>query len=194
MSISEIVDLKARKKAEAEEQNYVTIGLVRKTVGLDGWLRITLLTDYPDRFQPGSELLFKKRSGEPVKAVVEDWRDHFSETAIEIKLEGADDCDEAAAYINTSIVIPKDEREELEEDEFYPDEFEGMTVLSPEGKIDGKVSRFEAEAPCPYLEIKLTNGSTEIMVPFRKEFIESVDKKNRTVRLVQPVSFHIPVE
>ena len=193
MAISEIIDLKQRKKAEAEANDFVTIGLVRKTVGLDGWLRITLLTDYPDRFEPESELTFKKHNGEPFTAVVEDWRDHFSETAIEIKLKGVDDCDEAAVYVNTSIVIPKSEREELEDDEFYPDEFEGMTIISPEGKTEGKVKRFEAEAPGPYLEIKLAN-STEIMVPFRKEFIKSVDKKNRTVKLLQPVSFHVPTE
>jgi 16S rRNA processing protein RimM len=193
MAISEIIDLKARKKAEAEALDLVTIGLVRKTVGLNGWLRIALLTDYPDRFQPGTELTFKNRNGEPFVATVEDWRDHFSETAIEIKLEGVDDCDEAAKYVNTNIVIPKNEREELEDDEFYPDEFEGMAVFSPEGKNEGKVIRFEAEAPCPYLDVKLAD-STAIMIPFRKEFISSVDKKNKTVRLVKPVSFHIPVE
>ena len=193
MAISEIIDLKQRKKAEAEANDFVTIGLVRKTVGLEGWLRITLLTDYPDRFEPESELTFKKHNGESFTAIVEDWRDHFSDTAIEIKLKDVDDCDEAATCVNSSIVIPKSEREELEDDEFYPDEFEGMTILSPEGKIEGKVKKFEAEAPCPYLDIKLAD-STEIMVPFRKEFIDSVDKKNRTVRLIQPVSFHIPVE
>ena len=193
MAISEIVDLKARKKAEAEADDFVTIGLVRKTVGLGGWMRITLMTDYPDRFEPESELTFKKRMGEPFTAIVEDWRDHFSGTAIEIKLKGVEDCDAAAEYVNASIVIPKSEREELEDDEFYPDEFEGMTVLSPEGNNEGKIRRFEAEAPCPYLEIRLAD-STEVMIPFRKEFIASVDKKNRTVRLAQPVSFHIPVE
>lgn len=197
MAISEIIDLKAHKESGSSNDSWIAVGKVRKTVGLQGWLRIGLLTDYPDRFEPGSEIYIQKRFGEPEMAVVEDWRDHYSDTAIEIKIEGADDCDTASAYVNAMIVIPKDEREELDSDtEFYPDELEGMTVLSPEGGAVGEVVKLEADAPCPYILVKTTydGKATEVMIPFIKKFVGAVDRAKKTVKLVEPISFHVPVE
>jgi ribosomal 30S subunit maturation factor RimM len=90
--------------------------------------------------------------------------------------------------------IPKDEREELDsDDEFYPDELEGMKVLSPKGVCCGRVIRMEADAPCPYLLVS-SEEAGEVMIPFRHDFISSVDKANKSLKLTEDISFHIPVE
>ena len=190
----DIIYIKSAKTAASQEDNWIVVGQIRKTVGLQGWLRVGLMTDYPDRFEPGEELFLKKRFGEPESVVISDWRPHFTENTVDIKLEEVDDCESAAAYVNTLVVIPKEEREELDsDDEFYPDELEGMQVLSPEGKACGIVLKMEADAPCPYLLVKADEAG-EIMIPFRMNFISAIDRKNRTVKLVEPVSYHIPVE
>ena len=51
----------------------------------------------------------------------------------------------------------------------------------------------EADAPCPYLVVD-TNGSGEVMIPFLHKFVGNVNKKDRTLKLVEDISFHIPVE
>lgn len=191
---AEIVSLKPGKAENKPDDLWIAIGQVRKTVGLKGWLRIGLMTDYPDRFQPGSQLFVQKRFGEPETVVVSEWRGHFTDTAIDVKFEGADDCDAAAAFVNAMLVIPRSEREKLRSNtEFYPDELCGMQVVGPDGQPSGKVIKLEADAPCPYLLVQLPD-STEVMIPFRKIFIKSVDRAAGMVRLVEPVSFHIPVE
>ncbi len=190
----EIVRLKQEKSDEKAEDSWIAIGQVRKTVGLKGWLRVGLLTDYPERFQPGTRVFVQKKQGEPEPVVVSEWRGHFTETAIDIKFEGADDCDAAAVYVNTLLVIPRAQREKLRSNsEFYPDELVGMQVLGPDGEKSGQVVKLEAEAPCPYILVRATDA-TEVMIPFKKIFIRSVDRASGTVRLVEPVSFHIPVE
>lgn len=190
----EITRLKAEKPGAGASDSWIAIGQVRKTVGLKGWLRVGLLTDFPDRFQPGSQVFVQNRSGETEVATVSEWRGHFTETAIDIKFDGADDCDAAAAYVNAMLVIPKSQRERLRgNSEFYPDELIGMQVLGPDGQPSGKVLKLEADAPCPYILVQ-TADSTEVMIPFKKIFIKSVDRAAGTVRLVEPVSFHIPVE
>ena len=65
--------------------------------------------------------------------------------------------------------------------------------MSPDGKNCGKVIRMEADAPCPYLVVD-TNGSGEVMIPFLHKFVGNVNKKDRTLKLVEDISFHIPVE
>ncbi len=190
----EVVRLNPGKPDEKSESSWIDIGEVRKTVGLKGWLRVGLLTDYPERFKPGSRVFVQKRTGEPEVAVVSEWRGHFTGTAIDIKFEGADDCDAAAAYVNSMLVIPKTEREQLRSNsEFYPDELPGMQVIGPDGQPSGSVIKLDAEAPCPYILVR-TPDSNEVMIPFKKIFIKSVDRAAGTVRLVEPVSFHIPVE
>jgi len=183
-----------KSESSAEEDSWIVIAKVRRTVGLKGWVRIGLLTDYPERFSPGSHVLVKRLTGEPEPAEIADWREHFSGDAIEVRFAGINDCDAASAFVNTLLVIPKSEREKLRSNsEFYPDELSGMQVIGPDGEVSGEVVTLEAEVACPYLVIKITSGA-EIMVPFRKVFISSVDREAKQVRLVEPVSFHLPVE
>ncbi len=192
MGISEIIDFKAKKSARKASDYWVAIGNIRKTVGLDGWLRVGLLTDYPERFEPGSKIYIQKRLAEPTAVIVDDWRDHFHETTLEIKIQGAEDIDAAAAYVNAMIVIPKTERKELNSDwDFYPDELDGMKVLDPEGTEVGSIVKLETEVPCPYFIIKTElEGNEEVMVPFLKRFIEKIDRTTKTIKLVEPLSFH----
>jgi 16S rRNA processing protein RimM len=196
MGISEIIDLKAKKEAAKASQPWIAIGNIRKTVGLDGWLRVGLLTDHPWRFEPGSEILIQKHTMKPEPVVVDDWRDHFTGTAIEIKLEGIEDREMASIYVNCMVVIPKSEREPLNSDrDFYPDELEGMSVIDPDGTKVGTVLNLEVEVPCPYFIIKTEkNEKEEVMVPFIKRFVKKIDRETKTVRLVEPLTFHSLVE
>ncbi len=190
----EIICLKSAKSVDLPKDNLIVIGQIRKTVGLKGWLRVSLMTDFPDRFEPGEELCLRKQNGSSESVIVSEWRPHYSENTVDILLEGIDSCEIAGAYVNRLVVITKEEREELDsEDEFYPDELEGFQVLSPEGKYCGDVVKMEADAPCPYLVVS-TKEAGELMIPFLHKFIDSISKDNNSLKLVEPISFHIPIE
>ena len=190
----DIICIKSANTVVAQKENWIAIGQIRKTVGLQGWLRISLMTDFPDRFEPGEELLFKRLTGEPESVIISEWRPHFAENTVDILVEGIDDCETASEYVNSLVVIPKEEREELDsDDEFYPDELEGMQVLSPDGLSCGRVIRMEADAPCPYLLVE-ADRIGEVMIPFRHNFISCVDKDKKSLKLAEDISFHIPIE
>ncbi len=179
---------------DSEKEKQIVIGQIRKTVGLKGWLRVSLMTDFPDRFEPGEELCLKKQNGQLESVIVSDWKPHFTENTVDILLEDIDDCDTAANYVNRLVVISKDEREILDsEDEFYPDELEDFQVLSPEGEFCGKVIRMEVDAPCPYLVVS-TKEFGEVYIPFLHKFLGNINKNNKTLKLVESISFHIPIE
>lgn len=173
-----------------KDDRWIAVGQIRKTVGLQGWLRIGILTDFPERFKPGNQVLIQKNSKEPEPVTISGWRSHFTGTVMDLKFAGTDDCESAQSFVSAMIVIPKAEREELRSNsEFYPDELEGMQVISPDGEISGKILKLESEVPCPYILV-LTDDDHEVMVPFRKVFIRSIDRKTKTLKLVEPLSFH----
>ncbi len=191
---TEIICIKPSESIVQNNNSQIVIGQIRKTVGLKGWLRVGLLTDFPDRFEPGEELFLKKQNGQLESVTVSDWKPHFTDDAVDILLEGINDCDMASAYVNRLVVISKDEREELDsEDEFYPDELEGFHVLSPKGDICGNVIKMEADAPCPYLVVSTENDG-EVMIPFLRKFLGEINKSSKTLKLVEDISFHIPIE
>jgi len=194
MEKSQIKRLPREKSSSQQDDKWIVIGKVRKTVGLQGWLRVGIMTDFPERFKPGNSVYVQYVSGDVQTVVVSDWRDHFSGTALEVKFVGADDCESAAKFVNTVLVIPRSEREKLSSNtEFYPDELEGMKVISPEGEVVGSVLKLESDQPCPFILVN-TDKDGEVMIPFRKVFIRAIDRKAGTVKLVEPISYHIPVE
>ena len=45
-----------------ESQDFIIIGRVLKPQGLKGEIKVHLLTDYPERFAAGSQIILKKKS------------------------------------------------------------------------------------------------------------------------------------
>ena len=176
-----------------QDDRWIAIGQIRKAVGLHGWLRVGILTDFPERFKPGNQVLVQRSDKEPESYTIAEERSHFSGAVLELKFAGIDDCESAQVFVHAMIVIPKAEREELCSDsEFYPDELEGMQVVSPQGQVVGKVLKLETDVPCPYVAIQ-ADDDHEVLVPFRKVFIRSVDRKTRTLQLVESLSYHAVV-
>jgi len=181
---------KKRPVFSGEEADLAEVAKLGRPFGVKGFHKIVLLTDFPERFEEGSELLLLNRSGIVGTVKVE----AFNLSAIpgrgELKLQNVDDRDTASVLTNMLLAVPSDERfEPDDEDEFYPDELSGMSLLSEDAQAIGEVIALEAEVPSPYLTVRLNDGE-ELMIPFRKEFIESVSREDSAVTLKGSVDFH----
>lgn len=173
------------------QEPWVDVGKIVKTVGVRGWVRVTLLSDNPSRFKKGARLYVKRRSREVnEEVVVNAVKEHFSGEMLNLLFEGIKDCDQAAGLVNSYLVIPQNLRQKLrDKNSFYPDELVDMQVLSPEGDLVGRVVRLESEAPSPFLVTQIDDLG-EILIPFRKVFVSEIDRKARTLRLAKPASVH----
>ena len=99
----EIICLKSAKSVDLPKDNLIVIGQIRKTVGLKGWLRVSLMTDFPDRFEPGEELCLRKQNGSSESVIVSEWRPHYSENTVDILLEGIDTRRDGLSWVIQSI-------------------------------------------------------------------------------------------
>jgi 16S rRNA processing protein RimM len=173
--------------------SWVAIGKLLRCVGLDGWVRVGVMTDFPERFVSGAKYHFQKTSGALSPCGIEEVRDHFSADVLELKFVGHDHRDSISEFVGAHLVIPKDQREPLNDQTFYPDEIQGFVLLGPNQKKVGTVLKLEADVPCPYLVID-SDDYGEVLIPFRKVFFAEISKQKGLLMLENDLEMHVPVE
>ena len=94
-------------------------------------------------------------------------------------LEGIDDMNVAEDLSGLSVYLPTLDFIELQENEYFYHQLEGMTVYSTDGDLIGKVDHI-MQGGNDILVIKDENGK-EIMVPFADELVPEVNLKEKTI-------------
>ena len=163
---------------------YLKIGKIINTFGIKGELKIKSYTDFDDeRFAVGNEV-FVATGGEYLKFKIRTYRVHKNNVLL--SFEDMLDINKVEQYKNCDIYCDKTAIHELEEDEYYFFELEGMEVFSDEGEYIGKVIKVEEGVVQNLLRIRRENNET-VLIPYVEAFIEEVDpEKNRiTVHLIE---------
>ncbi len=127
-----------------------------------------------------------------------------------MKLKGIESPEEAKKYTGYEILVPRGKACPLYKDEYYVDDLKSCSLVYYEnGKKTGKKELAEKSEPVTagyitdvleggagdLLEVSLTesldglldstdNKDRKVLIPFRKEFIGTVDLKSKTVQLM----------
>ena len=94
-------------------------------------------------------------------------------------LEGIDDMNVAEDLSGLSVYLPTLDFIELQKNEYFYHQLEGMTVYSNDGNLIGKVDHI-MKGGNDILVIKDDNGK-EIMIPFADELVPEVNLKEKTI-------------
>lgn len=168
---------------------FITLARVVKTQGRHGEVAAEMHSDVPGRFAEGMKVFALGKSGSgPSKEArreleVEDLWPHKG--LIVLKFRGVDSMNDAELLIGSELQVPKAERAELEAGWTYISDLIGCTVLDHACEI-GRIEdvRFGAgEAP---LLIVANSAGKKFDVPFAEAYLESVDIKQRQVRMNLP--------
>lgn len=184
---------KYKADATQKDSSWVPIARVLRTVGLEGWVRVNILTDFPHRFVEGAEFHLQKGNGSFVPCKIDGVREHFRQNFMELKFFDFADCDAASEIVGDYIVIPKSERREVGDQSFYPDEIKNLDLLAPDGTKAGTIKCLEAEVPSPYLVIDSPDYG-EVLIPFRKAFFAEISKSGGYLKLSDDLITHVPKE
>ena len=139
----------------------VAVGYVRRAHGIRGEVVVRSLTDHPGRFSAGSTLLTDE---DPTRhLVVETSRSHTD--GVLIRFLGVTDRARAEALQGVTLTISAAERRSLGDDEYWPEDLEGLVAITPDGFHLGVVTGVVlAEAQD---RIVVTTGDgIEVEVPF----------------------------
>ena len=162
------------------------VGRLVKAHGLKGALKLELYTDSPDqRFRAGQELeLQVPETSEWFGKTVKVAELRFYNQSPVLFLEGIQDRSQAETLVKAILLIETD-LEQLPEDPeaWYDHQLVGLTALVGD-EIVGKVIRVDHLPAQDLLAIETSNG--EVLVPFVKQIVPSVDIQKRQIVLAPP--------
>jgi 16S rRNA processing protein RimM len=153
-------------------QRLVVIGEIARPHGLRGEMRVTPLTDRPERFADVTEcVLWDQARGTRESFRVTGARRQGA--AVLISLAGCETVEAAAALVGRLVALPEAEALPLPPGRFYPWQLEGCRVSTDDGREVGRVIRIEQSAAQDLWVV--SDGTRECLIPAVAEIVVEVD-------------------
>ncbi len=162
----------------------IVIGRVDGPFGIRGEVKVTLLTDFPDRFDAGGEITLRPAAGRRRKRVIEASRPHKGRLLV--KLTGVDSVSDAEQLRDAEIVIDRSQVAQLPDDAFYVFDIIGLRVITDDGREQGEVTEVITSGAN---DVYVT--STGLCIPALKQVITGVDVGGGTMT-IHPVPGLLP--
>ncbi len=156
------------------------IGKILGVHGLHGRLKVFVITDIPERFEPGSTVMIGTEAVSEARTV-EEFHLHKGRLAL-VRLSGIEDRDAAHALTGKEIFIDltaaEEARDSLDDDSFFYYDLVGCAVFR-DGKKFGTVMRI-MEAGSGNILVIAGPKDREYLVPFVKSMVDTSElAKNR---------------
>ena len=160
-------------KREAEEQihdhEFLVVGHVLSPWGGGGEVKIQVLTDFPDRFEPGRQVYF---DGHPL--TIEGNRSHKGYFILKLNTIG--DIEAASQLSGQDLEIPLSEAHPLPEGEYYRFQILGLEVFSNTGESVGRITDI---LPTGSNDVYVVPGPQgEVLIPATEDVVKSIDLEN----------------
>ena len=144
----------------------IRIGQVVGAYGLEGAVKVTPLTDFQDRFDPGASLVL-----DGCEHHVE-WS-RQSQPGIVVKLRGIDNRTMAELFRGRYLEVADEQMRSLEPGRFYHRQVVGLAVFSKSGERLGVVEEV-LERPANDVWVS-REGAIEHLIPATKDAVIEVD-------------------
>lgn len=166
-------------------EDFISIGKVSGCTGIKGVLKITPITDYPERFLKLKRIyLFDERKSLFALNPKDEFEFRIEKcevtpTQITMKLEGINSREEAGEFVNFEILIPEAERIRLPQGKYFHYEIIGFDVYSS-NELIGKLIKVDNYGAHDLLNIQSPEGK-EILIPYRDEFVKKIDADEKRI-------------
>lgn len=163
---------------EQNKTEWATIGKVVALFGLDGELKVRVLTDIPNRF---AELDAVYVGDSYAHYVIENVRPYKGDT-IRVKLKGIDDATGAEKLRAANFFIPVRELAKLPAGSYYQHDIIGLRVFTLNDKPLGTIVDIIETGSNDVYVVKMDNGAQQL-IPAIKDVIKQIDLIRRTMHI-----------
>jgi 16S rRNA processing protein RimM len=155
---------------------------VRRTHGLAGEVLVEPLADFSEVFRPGESYVWK--SGERARDVTLGGRRGHSGRML-LSFEEITDVDAARELAGGVLCVPRERLPESPPDFYRTDEVAGWRCEDPAGLLLGSVAFLEETPAGPQLTLRTPAGK-EVLVPFVRPLVASIDARSKRIVLDLP--------
>jgi len=161
-----------------EPEPDLRIGRVLKAHGVKGALRVELLTDFPDRFAPGREVVV---GGRPLRVA----RSEELDRSMLVTFEGISDRSAAEPLAGSYVTVPLAEARALPADHYYHFQLVGLTVFDTrQARQLGRVAEVLTYPANDVLRV--TDGDHEVLIPMIRSVVRSIALADGTITVDLP--------
>ena len=164
-------------------EDLLKVGVITTTHGVRGEVKVFPTTDDTERFLELEYVLLD--TGRELRRLdIKNVR--FFKNLVILKFDGIDNINDIEKYKGKDLWIPREEAQELDEDEYYIADLQGLNVVLEDGTEFGTL-RDVMETGANDVYIIDSNEHGEVLLPAIKECILDVDleKNTMTVHLMK---------
>jgi 16S rRNA processing protein RimM len=158
------------------------VALVKRPHGLAGEVSVEVLTTFPERFVPGSDLEWI-RGSEKRSLRLSAARPHAGRWLL--RFEGVDDVEAARALAGGELAVPESDAYPAPEGSYYSHRIRGFRCEDRRRRSLGIADGLEQTAAGPLLTVTTPAGK-EVLVPFVAAIVVEVDDAERRIVLDPP--------
>jgi len=158
------------------------LGYISKTQGFKGGLLAFLDVDDTREYQ-NMESILVDLNGVLTPFFIETIQ-LKDKNFVHLKLEDVDDRDSATILSSKDIYLPLSDLPELDDDQYYLHELNGMKVLDRASGDLGRVDTVLDYSTNPLIQV--IKGSNEILIPLNDNFVIKVDKVAKIIEVDLP--------
>ena len=151
-----------------KDLEFIPIGEIISPWGVEGQLKVKVITDFPERFSPWAKV-YINRQPMTIKSAI------WQKDRVIIKLGNIDSAQEAQRLQGQPIEIHHSQLKSLPEEHYYHFQLLGLEVWTTKGEHLGNISEILATASNDVYVVQGSEG--EILIPAVSDIVKSVDLK-----------------
>ena len=163
----------------------IAMGYIANSFGLQGWVKIKVDTEYTDSLDSYAQIYLQLKDGKLVSKKIED--SFARENIFHAKLDGINDRDAALALRGSTVMVPRNEFPELDQDEFYWVDLIGLNVVNLQGEELGLVKDLMQTGASDLLVVQAVKDqpatAEQRLIPFIAQFIIDVDMAKKQIKV-----------
>ena len=169
-----------------EKDKWMSIGEIVAPQGLRGDIRIKPSSEFPERFTKPGKRWIQKANELPTEIKLKQGKLIPGKSIYVVTFEGISDRSDAERILGWNLVIPVNDRPNLNNNEFHYLDLIGLEVRKGHQKIlIGYVTDL-LKGGNDLLEIELIKESKKVLVPFVKEIIPEIKIKEKWLLITPP--------
>jgi len=171
-----------------ENEDWLVIGIITSSHGVEGKLNIKSLSDFKERFiQPGKRWI-QKHNEKPIPYNLTSGFQKPGKDSFIISLEGIKDRNDADNLKEYKLLVKSNDIPKLMDNEFHVNELLDLDVqlyADSEIKVVGKVIDLITENN-NLLVIRLYENNRKVLIPFVKEIVTTINKEKKYLIINPP--------